>query len=92
MIGYTDKEINSLSIWMQKIPVLSKLKLGYLNTEIDLGIFFNKDLDSIIIKKNTSAFHKSSLFTILSELDIDTIILCGCTTSGCVRETVVDGI
>ncbi len=46
--------------------------------------------DIVIYKSAPSAFFGTSLIQHLRTLDIDTVLCCGCTTSGCVRATVVD--
>lgn len=46
--------------------------------------------DFVIIKSKPSAFFGTPLMSILHELNIDTLIICGGTTSGCVRATVID--
>lgn len=47
--------------------------------------------DIVIPKKQASAFFGTSLASYLIGLKVDTLILTGCTTSGCVRATAVDG-
>jgi nicotinamidase-related amidase len=44
----------------------------------------------VIVKKQASAFFGTSLLTALISRSIDTLIVTGCTTSGCVRASVVD--
>lgn len=46
--------------------------------------------DFIIIKSKPSAFFGTPLMSILHEMNIDTLIVCGGSTSGCVRATVID--
>jgi len=46
--------------------------------------------DTIITKLKPSAFHGTSLIDALVAKGIDTLIVTGCTTSGCVRATVMD--
>ncbi len=46
--------------------------------------------DLVIIKEVPSAFGGSPLARWLTGLGCDSVIVCGCTTSGCVRATVVD--
>jgi nicotinamidase-related amidase len=48
--------------------------------------------DSKIVKKYASCFFGTDLLSRLVPLSIDTLILCGCTTSGCVRATAVDAV
>ncbi len=48
--------------------------------------------DFVITKKMPSAFFGTDLFHLLTYLKADTTIVAGCTTSGCVRATVVDSM
>ncbi len=47
--------------------------------------------DLLLPKKHPSAFFGTPLASYLIGLGVDTIVVSGCTTSGCVRGTVVDG-
>ncbi len=47
--------------------------------------------DILLPKKHPSAFFGTPLTSYLIDLGVDTLIVTGCTTSGCVRGTVVDG-
>lgn len=49
------------------------------------------DGDILLPKKHPSAFFGTPLTSYLVDLGVDTLIVTGCTTSGCVRGTVVDG-
>jgi len=44
----------------------------------------------VIVKKGASAFFGTNLSAILASLGVDSVVLCGATTSGCVRATAVD--
>jgi maleamate amidohydrolase len=46
--------------------------------------------DILIPKKHPSAFFGTALASHLVDLGVDTLVVTGCTTSGCVRGTVVD--
>jgi maleamate amidohydrolase len=46
--------------------------------------------DILIPKKHPSAFFGTSLASHLIDLQIDTVVVAGCTTSGCIRASVVD--
>jgi nicotinamidase-related amidase len=46
--------------------------------------------DLVITKRGASGFFGTSLVRDLNELDVDTVLVTGTTTSGCVRATVVD--
>lgn len=47
--------------------------------------------DLLLPKKHPSAFFATPLASYLIGLDVDTLVVTGATTSGCVRGTVVDG-
>jgi len=47
--------------------------------------------DVLLPKKHPSAFFGTALVSHLVDLSADTLVVTGCTTSGCVRGTVVDG-
>ena len=47
--------------------------------------------DILLPKKHPSAFFGTPLASYLVDLRADTLVVTGCTTSGCVRGTVVDG-
>ena len=49
-------------------------------------------LDPVIIKHGASAFHGTNLAGLLTGARVDTLIVTGATTSGCVRATVVDAV
>lgn len=50
------------------------------------------DGDQLIEKQWASAFHKTDLDTRLRARGVDSLVVTGLTTSGCVRATVVDGL
>ncbi|WP_311030507.1 isochorismatase family protein [Mesorhizobium koreense] len=50
-----------------------------------------RDKDVLLPKKHPSAFFGTPLASYLIDLGADTIVVTGCTTSGCVRGSVVDG-
>ncbi|GMA60177.1 isochorismatase family protein [Alicyclobacillus fastidiosus] len=54
-------------------------------------VFKPQDKERIIYKDRASAFFGTPLIAHLTQLGINTIMVCGESTSGCVRATVVDG-
>jgi nicotinamidase-related amidase len=48
--------------------------------------------EPVIEKRYASAFFGTHLASTLTAAGIDTVIVAGCTTSGCVRATVVDAL
>ena len=87
-IGY-EHNLKDVGIWLQKIPGLGKLKVGERWVEIDprLG---RREEETVILKKGASAFFGTHLASILISQGVDTVVLCGATTSGCIRATAVD--
>jgi nicotinamidase-related amidase len=49
-----------------------------------------KDNDHLIIKKRYSGFLKTEFESLLNQLNIDTLVVCGINTHACVRMTVID--
>ena len=48
--------------------------------------------DELIEKQWASAFHKTMLDQLLRDRGVDSLVVTGLTTSGCVRATVIDGL
>jgi maleamate amidohydrolase len=90
-IYYDDHDLTDAGVWFRKMKGLETLKRGTYEVEIDSRI---KRLENepVIRKKFASAFFGTDLLTRLINLRIDTLILMGCTTSGCVRATSVDAV
>lgn len=78
-------------IFVQKVPVLRTMVEGEPLTEI-VPELPPADDDVIIVKQYASAFFGTALAAMLTSLGVDTLILTGCSTSGCVRASAVDGM
>lgn len=78
-------------IWSQKCPTLSTLLRGSTACELDPTIEATED-DLVIEKTQASAFFGTPVAGILSAMKVDTLYLAGCTTSGCIRASVVDAL
>lgn len=76
-------------LWPEKIPSVLDLKLGTPWVEIDPRLGRHPD-EPVIVKKGASAFFGTNLSAILATQGTDTVVLCGATTSGCVRATAID--
>ena len=76
-------------LWLQKVPSLGDLQLGGHWVEIDPRLAPRPD-ETVIVKKGASAFFGTNLAAILISQGIDSVILCGATTSGCIRATAID--
>jgi maleamate amidohydrolase len=77
------------SLWLQKAPGLAELQVGGKWVEIDPRLERAED-EVVILKKGASAFFGTNLPSVLVSQNVDTIVLCGATTSGCIRATAVD--
>jgi len=91
VIAYEDEKFRDGGLWILKAPTLKMLKKGSGLDELDTRLNKLPD-DMIIVKKYASAFFGTCLSSILHLLEVDTLIVIGCTTSGCLRATVVDGL
>jgi nicotinamidase-related amidase len=87
-IGF-EPSLKDGGLWLQKVPSLGDLQLGGHWVEIDPRLGTRPD-ETVIVKKGASAFFGTNLAAILISQGIDSIILCGATTSGCVRATAID--
>jgi nicotinamidase-related amidase len=77
------------SLWLQKAPALRDLELGGRWVEIDPRLD-RRDDEPVVLKKGASGFFGTNLASVLIAKRVDSVILCGATTSGCVRATAID--
>ncbi len=78
--------------FVEKIPALRELLVDApAATEIDPRIA-PVDGELVLVKKYPSAFFHTHLVSLLIADRIDTVIITGCSTSGCIRATAVDAI
>jgi maleamate amidohydrolase len=87
-IGF-EPSLKDGALWIQKAPALADLQLGGRWVEIDPRLERRED-ETVIVKKGASAFFGTNLAAILVSQGVDTVVLCGATTSGCIRATAVD--
>ena len=78
--------------FVEKVPALRELVVDDpAATEIDPRVA-PVEGEVVYTKKYPSAFFQTHLLSMLIVDRIDSLILCGCSTSGCVRATAVDGV
>lgn len=75
--------------WFEKMPQLATLTEGSVWTELDDRLHRRSD-EPLILKQQASAVFGTDLVDGLRSAAIDTVIVTGVTTSGCIRATVVD--
>ena len=88
-VAYEHQDLRDAGIWAAKQKGVTSLMAGTPGVEID-GRLEVQDGDGIIAKKFASSFFGTDLVSRLIAHGIDTLLLTGCTTSGCVRATAVD--
>jgi nicotinamidase-related amidase len=77
--------------WVAKAPGLKGLRAGTPLVELDERLPRRPE-EPLVIKKGASAFFGTNLAAMLVAQHVDTVILCGATTSGCVRASAVDAV
>jgi maleamate amidohydrolase len=88
-VRYDDADLKDAGIWALKQKGVTTLKADGHGWEVDLRLDFRKT-DTLLIKKYASCFFGTDLVPRLLAHRVDTLIITGCTTSGCVRATAVD--
>jgi maleamate amidohydrolase len=88
---YHDADLRDAGIWALKQKGVVTLKAGTEGVEVDPRLEFRPG-DSLLVKKYASCFFGTDLVPRLMSRRVDTLILTGCTTSGCVRATAVDAV
>jgi maleamate amidohydrolase len=87
-IGF-EPNLKDGALWLEKAPGLGELIVGGKWVEIDPRLE-RREEETVILKKGASAFFGTNLPSILVSQGVDTIVLCGATTSGCIRATAID--
>jgi maleamate amidohydrolase len=91
-ISYTPAEAAGDAVtWLQKAQGMRSLVEGGEEVALDPRLSRSPQ-DHLIVKKGASAFFGTSLAALLTGLGRDTVLVCGATTSGCVRATAVDAV
>jgi len=91
VVAYDPKIPGDGGLWPEKAPTLLELKVGSELVELDPRRLHQPE-DLLLVKKYASAFLGTPLASTLVSRGVDTVVVTGCTTSGCVRATVVDAI
>lgn len=71
---------------------LQNIKVGSRRAELDDRLHVDRDRDILIQKRGASAFFQTNLAALLVWHRVDTVIVTGGSTSGCVRATAVDSL
>lgn len=89
-VSYSEEDLENL-VFLRKVPALRQLTgdnpLCQLMPEVAPA-----GGEQVLVKQQASAFFGTDLAARLRELDIDTVVITGVSTSGCVRATAVDAV
>ena len=77
--------------FVRKVPALRKMVAGEPLAQIDPKVAPLPE-EVVLVKQYPSPFFGTPLAPMLAALGVDTLILAGCSTSGCVRAGALDGV
>lgn len=90
-VRYDDADLRDAGIWKLKQKGVVDLAADTDGHELDERLD-RAPTDSLLLKKYASCFFGTDLVPRLTSRGVDTLIITGCTTSGCVRATAVDAV
>ncbi len=90
-IAYRESDKLTAAAFIDKVPALLALEAGSRWGEIDPRIS-PREAEPVLNKLFASAFYGTGLPSLLAAAGIDTLIVTGASTSGCVRATAVDAL
>ncbi|WP_410767322.1 isochorismatase family protein [Haloferax sp. DFSO60] len=86
-----EESYGDAGLFIEKVPALEELRLGTDRVSVDSQLAPRTE-ERVILKKYASAFFGTDFQTELTTNRVDTLVLAGVTTSGCVRATAVDSL
>jgi maleamate amidohydrolase len=84
------EEVRDDGAYVRKVPALKLLRPGSSFAELHPALPL--DQGEVLIKHYPSALHRTRFGAQLADMRIDTLIIGGLTTSGCVRATAMDSL
>lgn len=87
-IAFTPVQLDE-TLWLVKMPAMRVLTVGSRWVDVDARLGRRTD-ELVVTKQAASAFTGTDLAARLAAAEVDSIILCGATTSGCIRATAID--
>jgi maleamate amidohydrolase len=88
---YEEADAKDAGIWGLKMKGSLTLTAGSEAVKVDRRLD-KQPSDILLVKKYASCFFGTDLVPRLNARRVDTLIITGCTTSGCVRATAVDAV
>jgi nicotinamidase-related amidase len=90
-VAYRTADVEAAAAFLDKVPALRRLAHGSRWVEIDPRIAPAAD-EPVLTKHFASAFFGTDLVDRLRASSVDSVLVAGASTSGCVRATVVDAL
>lgn len=92
-VEYSEADMSDAGIFVLKAPLLTTFQKGN-TTGLDGWVtgLEPRDGEIVISKKYPSAFFATDLTTRLQLKNVDTLVICGVSTSGCVRASTLDAM
>ena len=90
-VAYRESDKLTAAAFIDKVPALLTLQAGTRWAEIDPRIF-PEETEPVLNKLFASGFFGTGLSSLLTAAGVDTLIITGASTSGCVRATAVDAL
>jgi len=90
-VAYEQEDLRDAGVWALKQTGVMSLRSGTAAVDVDDRLSRRSD-EPLMVKKFASAFFGTDLASRLTSRAVDTVIITGCTTSGCVRATAVDAL
>jgi len=89
------KDASDAGVWGTRTDTpdsLQNIKFGSRRSEFDERLQIDHEKDAVYLKKMPSAFHETPLQSLLVYHQVDTVILTGGSTSGCIRASAVESL
>jgi nicotinamidase-related amidase len=90
-VAYRESDKLTAAAFIDKVPALLTLEAGTRWSEIDPRIA-PRETEPVLNKLFASGFFGTGLSSLLTAAGVDTLIITGASTSGCVRATAVDAL
>lgn len=90
VVRYDAPDLADAGLWGRKIAV-GELRADGDGADLDPRLA-RRATDAVVVKKFASCFFGTELAGRLGGAGVDTVVLCGVTTSGCVRASAVDAL
>ena len=90
-VAYRESDKLTAAAFIDKVPALLTLEAGTRWTEIDPRIA-PREAEPVLNKLFASGFFGTGFSSLLTAAGVDTLIITGASTSGCVRATAVDAL